>query len=376
MNILFMSHIFPPAIDGGSKVIFKLSQQFKKHGFKIKYFSSNCYSTDDFTKLSHRTQPKGLPVISIFHKPFKLLSKIFPIFSVFATGPIFSPIAFILKTINILKFKPDYIIAGPLPTTVIIYAYFFKLITKPKLIINASFHPTDKNFFNQLLLYVLKKSDFIWTLTDHESTFMNSLGIDQSKILNLGNGVDQNFLKLNKSTNNHQLIYIGSFAAHKNIKVLINAFKKIFQKYPNSKLILAGQKTLYFPKIKKLIKHPNIKLILNFSNSKLANLIDSSEILISPSTQESFGLVLIEAMARSKPVIGANIPATSEIISKSNSGLIFNNQGELVKHLDFLFSNPPIKKRFGSNGYQYVKSHYTWDIIFKQICQKLSLSAC
>jgi hypothetical protein len=115
-KFLLLTHIAPPAIDGGSRVIVKMGEYLNKLEHETLLISSNCYSTDDFTHPTGKHTYTGLPVYTIFHKPIKLISKIFPIFGVFAKGPIFK----YLPIIKILKFKPDYIIAGPLPTTIVL----------------------------------------------------------------------------------------------------------------------------------------------------------------------------------------------------------------------------------------------------------------
>ena len=54
MKILLLSHVFPPAIDGGSKVIYKIGQYFESQHHQTLYLSSNCSSTDDFVKSKYK----------------------------------------------------------------------------------------------------------------------------------------------------------------------------------------------------------------------------------------------------------------------------------------------------------------------------------
>ena len=354
-NILLITHIQPPAIDGGSRVIVKMGEYLEKLGHKTLLISSNCHSTDDFTH-KYKKNKYGLPIYTIFHKPLKLLSKIFPIFGVFAKGPIFK----YLPIIKIIKFKPDVIIAGPVPTTIILYAKLIQLITKSKLIINASYHHTDSDFQNILLLKTLKSADYIWTLTDHETKLFNNS-------LLFGNGVDPSLLK--KTAKQFPkiltLLYIGSLSKHKNIEALIAIHQSLLTKFPKLKLVIAGQKTLYYPKLIKLLKQKNIVTKLNFKDSQLVKLIDSSTILISPSTQESFGLTLIEAWARKTAVVGLDIPSTTELINKSSGGLIG------LENIEKLLRDQTLAQKLGQNGYNYVKKNYLWPDIAKKLCQKL-----
>ncbi|MFA5026113.1 MAG: glycosyltransferase family 4 protein [Candidatus Shapirobacteria bacterium] len=387
-KFLLLTHIYPPAVDGGSRVIAKMGEYLEKHGHEVLVVTSNCTSTDDYSKLkpttiSHPQKIISLPVITIFHRPFKLLSRLLPNFKTFSKGPIFAYI----PIFRIITYRPDYILAGPLPTTIVLYARLIRFLAKtlfnysPKLVINASFHPNDPDFQSSILLNTLKSAEYIWTLTDYETNyFQNNLSISQDKLLKLGNGVDKSFLLrtqiLTHSTSN--LLFIGSFSAHKNVETLIEAFKLLPSNY---KLTLAGQKTLYFPVIQSLIKKLDsnishrIKIIYSFPDTDLSKIIDSADILISPSLQESFGLILIEAMARGKAVIAANIPASIELINKSKSGLIFDS----LKPIDLrdkilnLSQKPKLSETLGKNGLKFVSKYYIWDRIGDKLCQKLGI---
>lgn len=426
-RILLITHISPPAIDGGSRVIHKIGDYFKSQGHTVVSLSSDASSTDDFThhyssvsiptirhceecndKAILKPQPITklvndyssnldfkLPVHTIFHRPLKLASRLFPIFSVFAKGPIFKPFPFLKFLTFYLQFKPDYIIAGPLPTTIVLYALFLRFLSKvltfhrTKVLINASFHPTDKDFYNPLLIHTLKSSDFIWTLTDFETNYFHqNFGIPFSKMINVGNGIDHSLLiedcslKIKDSTN---LLFIGSFSAHKGIETIIDAFVLLSKdpKFQSSKaltLTLAGQSTLYSPvieaKISSLPKYvrSKINIVYKFKTKALKLLLDQSSILISASTQESFGIVLLEAMARGIPVVGADIPASTELINRSGAGLTFKTGDpvDLASKIILLFKSKDLKL-YSSKGLIYATLH-TWDRIGESLWQKISSS--
>ncbi|MFZ2153269.1 MAG: glycosyltransferase family 4 protein [Microgenomates group bacterium] len=365
-HILLVTHTYPPAIDGGSQVIYKIGQYLKSQGHQIMVLSSNATSTDDFTH-SYKPVNSYLPVYTAFHRPLKLFSK------VLSKGPIFKFIPFIKFLVSCIQFHPDYIISGPLPTTSVLYASFIKKITGARLIINASFHHTDPEFSQPLLIKALNSSDFIWTLTNFETNYFHQhFNIPQSKLINLGNGVDKGFIKTKiKNKKSNKIIFIGSMAAHKGIFTLIDAFSEICHLRSDYSLTLAGQKTLYSPIIENKINSlpesikSRIKIIYNFKSEELTKLIDRSTVLVSPSTQESFGLVLLEAMARGVPVIGADIPASIELITKSQAGLIFqqNNAFDLAQKISQIRSN--------QNGITFALNH-TWDKIGESLWQKIS----
>ena len=357
-KILLVTHIFPPAVDGGSRVIFKFGEYLKSQGHQIMVLTSNANSSDDFT---HRYKPvlnQGLPVYTIFHKPLKRISK------VLAKGPIFKLLPFLKFLISCLRFHPNYIIAGPLPTSSVIYALILKKVTGAKLIINASFHPTDPEFSQPLLINCLKSADYLWTLTDFETNYFHQhFNIPLSKMINVGNGIDSSLIiqkappKMSK-----KILFIGSFSAHKGLETLFAAFQLLPHGFT---LTVAGKPALHHIDI----PH-NVKIISNFTDKSLSKIIDNCTILVSPSTQESFGLVLLEAMARGKPVIAADIPASTELIDKSKAGLTFisGNSPDLAKKIIWLCVNN--NQTYTQNGISFAADH-TWDKIGDRLWQKI-----
>jgi glycosyltransferase involved in cell wall biosynthesis len=416
-KIICLSHIFPPAVDGGSRVIYKLGQYFQKQNNQVLYISSDCFSTDDFTKTkylkSKKLAPDQLKLLVYHHlrRPLKFINLLLPkksypyqLLQTLQKGPVFKLLPFLKTTVQIIKFKPNLIIAGPLPTTIVLYANFLKKITKSKLLINASFHTTDFDFHYLPLIKTLQKSDYLWTLTKFETNyFIKNFKINPNKIILAGNGIDESFLiKKNKPylTNKVSLfkgktglpgkgfniLFIGSLSAHKGLSTLIQSFSSLLSNqlfnYSTIQLTIAGQKTLYYPQIKKQINNlpknikSKIKFIFNFPQDKLSQIIDSCDILVLPSKQESFGLVLIESWARQKPVIVSNIPSLSEIVKKTQGGLIFklDNPIDLAQKISKLLKNPKLNYQLGQNGFNYVKNNYTWEKVGQKLKEKILLS--
>src|SRR4030043_234654 len=114
----------------------------------------------------------------------------------------------------------------------------------------------------------------------------------------------------------------------KKLEILIKAIKKIKNK--NLKLDIVGPiKESYKEKLVNLISSLNIKNKINFLpaiyNLKTKiNKLDQCEILVLPSRYESFGFVILEAMARGKIVISSRTNGGKEIIGDKKNGFLFN----------------------------------------------------
>ncbi|MGI5841563.1 MAG: glycosyltransferase family 4 protein [Patescibacteria group bacterium] len=396
MKLLLVTHIFPPAIDGGSKILWNLSQYLSKNN-DILVITSNCHSTDDFVN-PRSTIPKykdnntqnyqiiRLPVYKNITRPLKLLNLLFHSSSlnILTKGPVFKFIPFLATLIIIKKYQPDLIITGPFPTACNLYSQVFKKLFSAKMLSAPCFHANDNFFHAKPLINTLHSADYIWALSRFEKNYLNNnFNVHPNKILALGAGIENDLLikptNINFPETPH-LLFIGSLAAHKNIIDLISAFRLLYKKFPQAKLTIAGKKTLYYPIIEKYIKklpqniQRQIIFAFNFKNDNLKKLIDKSSVLVLPSREESFGLVLIESWARGKPVITSDIPTLKELVKKTRGGITFElgSADCLAKAIDSLFTNPKLSRSLGLNGFIYVKNNLTWDRITKSLWSKVS----
>ena len=83
---------------------------------------------------------------------------------------------------------------------------------------------------------------------------------------------------------------------------------------------------------------------------------------------EGFGMVLLEANACKKPVIGSDIGGIRFVIQNNKTGLLIspNNVQSLSEAIKKILSNKILANLFGKNGYERVKTQFTWDIQVKK----------
>lgn len=373
MKLLFISHIHPPAVDGGSKIIWRLRDYFQKNGHQTISLGTNLYSTDDFIKINPPATKSCRRNVSLL--PIYRLHRRLP-------KPIFKLIPLIKFLVSCIKFHPDFIVVGPLPTSIIFYAKLITLFTKSKLIVIPCFHENDPEFTSPLLIKVLRSANLVCTLTNHEKNILTkTYHLRSDNCFTLGAGVDKSFLaKTILKPKKQNILFLGNFAAHKQTELLINSFAQISPRYPKLTLTLAGQKTLYYPQILKVfdklpadIKQKVTLFPKRYGPRALKRYLGRCSFLVLPSIHESFGLVFIESLARGRPIIGADIPTVSELIHQTKGGLTFKSQSakSLAMTISKLLDSPNLVHKLGVNGYQSVKNYYTWDKIGGKLCQKI-----
>jgi glycosyltransferase involved in cell wall biosynthesis len=365
VKITFLTHCFPPAQDGASRLFKYLSNHLTSLNVKTQVITSNRFSSDGFIKansLKISQKEKNitrLDVITYLYRPFKLLSKYSDLFKLLAFGPIFKsfPSFFISE-------ETDWIVAGPFPTTTALYAYLASKLKRSKLALIPCYHFQDQNHNNEILRYILRKANLIFALSNREKEEYKKLGIDQNKISILGGIVEEKyFLKSKQKKNNNSVLYLGSKSGHKQIELLIEAMEKLWQKGGNAKLITAGPETLYSPIIRKRIDQlpKNFKKNVIYKNEvreqEKWQLIDNCSVLVNPSKYESFGIIFLEAWARKKPVIAYKSPVSLEIIEDNSDGLLFKNRQELEDKIYSILTNSDLQKNLGEKGYLKAKEY-------------------
>lgn len=150
----------------------------------------------------------------------------------------------------------------------------------------------------------LKRGDWV-----ELPNFLDEFFEEQSAVVPLDNQVSFNFL------------HIGHMTDIKNQSGLIRAFNEAFSKSPTVRLTIVGAGELYTSLIEEASKLP-IKDQLEFTgilkHEEIVKYYQSSHVFILPSFFETFGVVLIEAMAFGLPVIAVKGSGPDSIIKETN----------------------------------------------------------
>lgn len=122
-------------------------------------------------------------------------------------------------------------------------------------------------------------------------------------------------------------------------------------------------------------------------DEEVAEYIQMSDLVVSATTGEGFGLIMAEAAACQIPVIhpdyttprellveeyqgigprGMVVPCDTTYVSSFNTEHAFVNISKMVEAIDYLQKNPQIREEMGKNGRQFVEAACNWDYIVEQ----------
>jgi len=101
---------------------------------------------------------------------------------------------------------------------------------------------------------------------------------------------------------------------------------------------------------------------------------DACDVFVMPSQQEGFGLVFLEAMARSKPVIAANFGGAPDIVSDGNTGYLieYGDQEKLAELTITLLGDSRLRKQMGEAGRRRVEDDFSLELFEQRLSALLS----
>lgn len=177
------------------------------------------------------------------------------------------------------------------------------------------------------------------------------------------------------------ILFVGRIEERKGLIYLLKAYQILTQKFQNLRLIIVGEGELK-KECQDFVKNNNLKEVYfegERTGRELVSYYNTADIFCAPSIYgESFGIILLEAMACGLPVVGfANEGYKSTLEGKK--GLKFLVEPKdfvgLAEKLETLIKNGGLRNEMAKWGQKEAKN-YSWEKIggkilnFYQFCQK------
>lgn len=134
------------------------------------------------------------------------------------------------------------------------------------------------------------------------------------------------------------LLFFGYIRKYKGLKILIKAFPKILEKYPNSYLLIVGEfydnPSTYLKLIDSLNIGKKVKVINKFiPNEEISKYYQVSDVVILPYLSATQSAILNVTYSFKKPVIATDVGGLAEFVEEGKTGFIIksNSVDEIVK---------------------------------------------
>jgi phosphatidylinositol alpha-mannosyltransferase len=190
------------------------------------------------------------------------------------------------------------------------------------------------------------------------------------------NGVDleryadaEPFEELRDGTLN--ILFVGRFEERKGLIHLLKAYHRLRKRKVDARLLVvgAGPKEREYRRFVGLRGIRDVEWLGRVSDDDKVRYFASADIYCAPNTgQESFGIVLLEAMAAGVPIVASDIHGFKNVMQRNVQGILVEprNHRALAAALYALARDPDLRHEMGDAG-RLRAPDYTWDRVTERI---------
>ena len=258
------------------------------------------------------------------------------------------------------------------------------LRNKIKIPIIISVRNDPKVEYSSKLYYILMRilyreaDGFIFQTNDAKSYFSKDI---QEKGIIIPNPINENFLNIDNEPRikkENTIINVGRLAEQKNQKMLINAFKKLDEKYKDYRLKIFGEGNLRETLNNQINELGlNNRVLLEGETNHIKEELKKAKLFVLTSNYEGMPNALMEAMAVGLPVISTDCPCGGPkyLIQNNENGILIKteDENELVDKMTTLLEQEDLAKKLGENAKNIVtklnpkKIYSDWEKFILQI---------
>ena len=239
--------------------------------------------------------------------------------------------------------------------------YYFKhlpFLIKPVKKVLAQKH---KAFYNSC--------DKIYVPSESIKQELNQIGIDLHRMQLWKRGIDTDLfspLKKDKrvvqqltDNNRPAIMFASRLVWEKNLETLFAIYEQMQSKHPEVNFLVAGNGTA-FKACRARMK--NAIFTSKIDHSKLSILYASADVFVFPSVSETYGNVVLEAMASGLPCVIADGGGSQDFIKQGVNGFKCQpyNAADYVEKIEIILTNKVLKKHIVEEGLNYSRA-FNWE---------------
>lgn len=377
MKIAQITYLYHPALGGVENHVRNLSEYLVQRGHQVDVLTSDFLSLRLDKRIKNAEEiVNGVRIKRFSAQPAK--GKNF-----FAQKLTFGPL-----TPTLLKENYDIFHCHSVPSKHFDQAFSVANEKKKKIFVTPHFSPDDlqKTFKTKLTPWYwrfclspkLKRVNQLFAVSPSEKeAFTKLVSIPSEKITVVPNGVnlkeidriglsEVNRLRDRLNPDKKTILFVGRITPVKGVDILIDAVSKIGD--IDLQLLIIGpvEDRRYFQLLQQQIKDKGLEEVVKFRPASRPEALAAfyiCDVFVLPTRGEVFGIVLAEAMAYKKPVIGTNIGGLPDLIKDGQNGLLFEleNSSDLASKIVYLLTHTEEASKIGRRAREVVESEYSWE---------------
>ena len=364
IRIAFFADILSKDFDGASRTMYQLISRIDKEKYDFIYITGQNRLAEETDLKIYQTPSLPIP----FQKRYKMSFLIWKNRRIQAILADFQPDVIHISTPSFLgSWALKYANNHRIPVISIFHTYFssymqyyFRRIPFMVKILRKVSDNIQKKFYN--------KCSIIYVPSNSMNKELSSIGVDKSKIKLWERGIDHQLFSpahrdlphIHRITNNEKknILFVSRLVWEKNLNALIDLYQLLQRGNLDYNLIIVGtghaEKTL-----RKIM--PYALFCGSMEHRELSKLYASADVLFFPSISETFGNVVLEALASGLPAIVADKGGTQDMIEDGFNGFvcphnrtdIFLSKIVLLLEDKTILSKMKVNARASSLGYNW-----------------------
>ena len=359
MRVAIFTDTFTPQVNGVAKTLERLTKYFQKENIAYSVFAPQHTAEDNF--VTNVNKMRSIPLTILYPE---------------------CRFAFPTPRIKreLLAFKPDIIhIATPFNMG-LCGLYYAKKLNIP---VVGSYHTDFDAYLRYYKIEFL--SNMLWNYLRWFHSHMQKNFVPSPETLHQlkkkgfqqlyiwGRGVDCTlfhptynkdlFRKKYNITAKYILSYVGRLAPEKDIDTLQTLIQTTNKERDDIHWLIAGDGPLA-KDLHENVPKTNVTFTGYLQGTDLAEAYASSDLMVFPSTTETFGNVVLESLACGTPVIGANSGGVKNIIKDGKTGILCEpkNADSFLSSIYELLNNEEMRKQMSLDAHSYATTQ-SWDEI-------------
>jgi phosphatidyl-myo-inositol alpha-mannosyltransferase len=167
------------------------------------------------------------------------------------------------------------------------------------------------------------------------------------------------------------ILFVGRFEERKGLIHLLRAYHRLRKRHVDARLLVigTGPKSREYRRFVGLRQVRDVEFLGRVSDRDKARYFASADIFAAPATgQESFGIVLLEAMAAGVPIVASDIHGYKSVVQRGVQGLLVEprNHRALAAALYKLANDEELRHQMGEAG-RARAPEFSWDRVTEQI---------
>jgi glycosyltransferase involved in cell wall biosynthesis len=398
MRILHVVQGYTPAIGGTERLIQKISEKLvQRYGDEVTVFTTTAYNCELFWRRDQPELPAGEDLINgVRVRRYRVFNRFNELRRALAgsawkmhlpfndwlrawyNGPLIPRLAG-----DIARFNADVVAASSFPLLHMHDALRGAHHSHKPMVFHGGIHTADAFGFDRpMIIKAIKQAEAYIANSVFERDYLVKQGVPAEKITVVGVGVDIELFEQASSAGRALrerlgwgdapvVAFVGQQVPHKGIDLVIEAIRQLWADRPEICLLVAGARTTYSTVIAAWIaqlppdRQQRVAVLDDFDEVDKPAVFGACDMLVFPSGHESFGIVLVEAWAARKPVIGVRVGAIPTVVDEDVDGLLIEhrNAADLTAKLRILIDQPELRHRLGEAGHAKVVQRYTWNIV-------------